>query len=88
MKPKIELFRTDFFITDDEKDNIKLIEYNNISVSMAGISQKFNIAQKELWGNEKKIIDNNCTEVYAKGLVNFYRQAKLEGIMIAVVQEK
>lgn len=54
---------------------------------MAGISQKFSKAQKELWGKDRTIIDNNCTEIYAKGLVNFYRQANLEGTMIAVVQE-
>lgn len=60
-KPKIKLFRTDFFITDDKEDNIKLIEYNNMSVSMAGISKQFQKCQKQMWGTSKNIIDNNCT---------------------------
>lgn len=45
-KTKIELFRTDFFITDDKENNIKLIEYNNVSVSMAGISRQYQKSQQ------------------------------------------
>lgn len=55
---------------------------------MAGISQQFQTCQKLLWGEEKNIIKNNCTETFAKGLVEFYKKKKLNGIILAVVQQK
>lgn len=43
-----------------------MIEYNCVSVSMAGISQQFIGCQLNLWGKEKNLICNESTNFYAK----------------------